>query len=189
MKRFFLVFFVVLTMVFVGVKADENLYRVSDSSYSGYDELLKTTSYEEAYTFYLENKDDYHNLVLFENDRVIDMEYGIVEFKVEDGCKYNISYKDINNNSDRYLNGCYGIDGAYLGTSNDGKNVSFVVSNSFGYTSSDNVILHPYESLDVRLSTYTIENGYLYHQVKTQLNTYFYSSNILLDLWVRFFQS
>ena len=56
MKRFFLVFFVVLTMVFVGVKADENLYRVSDSSYSGYDELLKTTSYEEAYTFYLENK-------------------------------------------------------------------------------------------------------------------------------------
>lgn len=186
MKRFFLVFFVVLTMVFVGVKADENLYRVSDSSYSGYDELLKTTSYEEAYTFYLENKDDYHNLVLFENDRVIDMEYGIVEFKVEDGCKYNISYKDINNNSDRYLNGCYGIDGAYLGTSNDGKNVSFVVSNSFGYTSSDNVILHPYESLDVRLSTYTIENGYLYHQVKTQLNTDFYSSNILLDFMMEY---
>lgn len=44
------------------------------------------------------------------------------------GCTHNVEYTQLSNKETGYLNGCYGIDGAYLDTSNGCKTVTFKVA-------------------------------------------------------------
>lgn len=124
---------------------------------------------------------DYDNLVLYENDKVIKMEYGVVEFASNDACSLNIEYRSQIRNSSTSINACYGIDAAYLNASNDGKYIYFKYSGDIGMINSDDVILHPYELLDVRISTYENINGSFNHKIKTQLDLDYYSSVLELD--------
>lgn len=166
----------------ISIKADDDIYEVADVS-SGKKEVIDTfSSYNSANSFYRNNVDEYDNLVLYENDKVMKMEYGVVEFVTDDTCSLNIEYRSTIKNTSSSINGCYGKDGAYLYTSNNGNTVYFKVSDDIGYTSIDDVILHPYDLLDVRVSSYANIDGLFYHQIKTQLQLDYYSSALPIDL-------
>lgn len=185
LERFLLSFICILTFVCsinLNVHADDEEYVVADVS-SGSKEIIDSfTSFSSANSFYNRNIDEYDNLVLYENDRVLKMEYGIVEFVTNDECSLNIEYRSTIKNESTSINGCYGKDAAYLYSSNNANTVYFKYSDDIGYTSIDDVILHPYELLDVRVSSYANIDGLFYHQIKTQLELDYYSNVLQIDL-------
>lgn len=162
----------------ITVKAQDNFYYVKDNKSSFIQEF---ESYDDAYDFYRDNLDEYNNLILSDDNRVIHMEYGTVEFNTDEGCSLTIEYHSDYRKADDYINGCYGADAAYLDTSRDGERVYFKLSGDIGYTSIDNVTLHPYEELDVSLSVYTIKDEKLFHNIKTQLKEDFFSYTLAYD--------
>lgn len=171
----------ILLLLNIQINAEETIYHLVNASNGNYEKVEDYTSFNSASYSFRNLKDDYSNLVLLENDKVILMEYGIVEFKVNQGCTLNIDYKDANTNEDKSINGCYGIDAAYIESSRSGQNVYFKISGSNGVTDLDNVILHPYDTLDMRISSYTVINGQLHHEIKTQLLSDFYSTSIIIN--------
>ncbi len=155
----------------------EDIYRVVDDTTN---EVIETfDSLSSANYFYEQNIDEYDNLVLYENDTVLKMEYGIVEFQTNDACTLNVGYRSTIRNDVTSINGCYGIDGVYIGQSND--NVYFVYGGDFGYTSFDSLILRPINSLNVRLSLYRNIDGKLTHLIKSQLSSDFYAYTNIID--------
>ncbi len=158
------------------IYAEESSYRIYDLGGGDYKLIEESDDLNALLYSYHELADSYENLVLTENDRVLIMEYGIVEFKVDEGCSIELSYTS-KNGDDKTINGCYGIDAAYIGTSDTLDTVEFMISGDTGTTSIDNVILHPYESLDVTNTRYRVTSGSLYHDIKAQLiEDYVYKS-------------
>ena len=134
--------------------------------------------YYEAYYFYNDNLDNYDNLLFIENGKVVCMEYGIVEFVGKNNiCEYYSTKRKTND----YLSGSYGIDGAYLYSDHEYERVYFVVSGDMGYTDIKNVLLLPYENINVNISSYSIKDGFLYHNIKTQLDYEYFSDSLCLD--------
>lgn len=177
--RILLVFLLIFSS-FKRVYGDENNYYVFDKDTNfkeGY------SSYDDAYSFYSKNLDNYNNLVLLKDEEVIDMEYGVVEF---DTSVDYFDYYSVSRKEKDYIGGSYGVDAAYLKTEDD--KVYFVVSGDVGYTNANNVTLHPFNDLDVRISSYCTKDGYLYHNIKTQLEIDFYSLSLCLDLIPSFMQ-
>lgn len=164
-------------MFTISVKAQGDTYTVTDKS-SGMSESF--SDYDEAYDYYEDNLEQYDNLVLRENDEVIQMEYGIVQFKTGNACSLAAEYRSETRNTIDYINGCLGVDGAYLGSSSDLQRVYFMLSADKGYTDRENVILRPIDELDVGISYYTSKNGNLVHNIKSQLDYDFYSFSISL---------
>ena len=158
--------------------AQEDLFVVYDKESGTHEEF---PSYGEAYDFYMENKDGYEDLVFSEDDRVIMMEYGIVEFKRSAACDLIDTYHSVSRDEEDYINGCYGVDAIYLGTSDDGDEVFFMLNGDTGSISSDQVILHPASELDTRISSYSVEDGQLYHNIKNQLEYDHYAYSLCLD--------
>ncbi len=182
MKKFLTVLVCIFLLVPKWVLcAEESEYHLYDSTEKGLIEVDRFTTFSSAYQNYLNLQDDYDNLVLTQNDEVILMEYGIVEFLVNDGCTLNIDYSDANGDS-YAINGCYGIDAAYLGVSDGLETIRFLISGKEGFIARENVVLHPYETLDVSISNYDIANGHLYHNIKSQLDEDYYFTSIDLYL-------
>lgn len=165
--------FILALSLFVPTYADANEYEVKDAN-SGFSIYFDT--FTKANEYYEDNLDNYGNLLLLKQDKVLDMEYGIVEFVGIDGmCQYHSTLR----NTGDYIHASYGVDGAYLYT--QGDKVYFVISGDRGYVNKNSVILHPYESLNVKTSLYSSIDGYLYHNIKNQLESNYYSSSLILD--------
>lgn len=144
------------------------------------------SSYNEAKSYYNNNIDNYDNLLLLKNGSVINMEYGVVEFAGNDNlCEYFSTSR----NCKDYICGLYGIDGAYLYSNNDSQSVYFMVSGDIGYTSINNVILHPYEELNCSISSYNTKNNYLYHNIMTQLKYDYFTNSLCLDIMPAFMEN
>ena len=174
-KRWIVFFLLFLSWSFFKIDAEEG-YALYDSKADSYKKIAEASSLNEARNLYRELSDDYDNLVLQDGDRVIMMEYGIVEFRVDDACELTLNYEDREGDI-KGINGCYGIDAAYLSTSDDMSEVKFMISGDIGMISVDDVILHPYETLDVSISYYTRRGDDIYHDIKAQLEEdYVYSS-------------
>lgn len=174
LKAIFIRLIVVLCLfVSFPVKADEENYFVKDNK-TGLNEAFETLN--EAISYYNGAVNKFDNLLLYENDKLIKMEYGIVKFT--DSLDY-IDYYSITKDNDDYLCARYGTDGAYLYS--DNNDVYFKVSDDIGYTDISNVTLIPYEKLDVKVSLYHTDDQYLYHNIKTQLDYEYCSSSLKLD--------
>jgi len=158
-------------MVFVPINGEENTYEIKDTKTNFVDYF---TSYKDALAYYNKRLDEYDNLLLLENDKIIKMEYGVVEF--DDEMK---SYHSETLDQDDYISGSYGKDGAYIDSERD--KVYFIVANDKGYIDIDDVNLIPYETLD-NVSSYCTRDGYLYHNIKTNLDYPYYSSSLCMDL-------
>lgn len=179
--KLFHIFLIVLTLLsssFIPVYADDEVFAVYDVDNTFKEEF---DNYNEAYRYYQNHLDEYQNLILCRDDKVIHMEYGIVEFLSNEACDLNIDYYSTLKKEDDLINGCLGIDGAYLETSSNGSRVYFVLSGDRGYTSIDNVILRPYETLNTRISSYSNNDEHFIHNIKSQLAYDFYSYSIELD--------
>ena len=175
-----LVCLLMISVLSVPVKA-EGEYYVADVSEGFVNKLESFDSYSSANAYYNRHLKEYDNLVLYENDEVLKMEYGIVEFMTNESCTLNIAYRSDIRNGSASVNGCYGIDAAYLYSSGDANTVYFRISGDSGHVSRNDVILHPYELLDVRISAYANVDGDLVHEIKTQLELDFYSGVLPID--------
>ncbi len=175
--KFLLLLLMFITISPLSVYGEESIYTVYDSA-SGLSEEF--SDYFDAYYFYEDNLEEYDNLILKDEERIIHMEYGIIEFVSDSACSISLEYHSIPKDSIDYINGCYGIDGAYLYTSKDGSDVYFMVSGDKGYTDIANVILHPYETLD-RVSMYQNKENEFLHNIKTQLSYDFYTYSLNID--------
>lgn len=182
MKCKILFFAVAISMLFTGIviSAEEDIFYLVEYGNNKKEVIDEFSSFSSAYRYFRNVKDEYDNLAIVSDDNVLLMEYGVVEFKTDDSCAYTVEYEDINNGKQSNLNGCYAIDGAYISTSSNSRDVTFKVAGAYGKTSIENVILHPIDSLDMRLSSYIVVDGILYHEVKTQLVQDFYSTSISL---------
>ena len=161
--------------LFIPAFADENEYQVMDID-SVFSQSFDT--YDSAFDFYNSNLDEYDNLLLLENGKIINMEYGVVEFV---GKNNIVEYYSTLRKTNDYLSGTYGIDGGYLYTDNDSNEVYFIISGDRGHTDIENVVLHPYENINVNISSYSVKDGYLYHNIKTQLDYEHYSESLCID--------
>lgn len=169
--KLLLILLIPLTL-FVPIYGEDNIYKVVDNN-SGFSQDFE--SYDEAYSFFNKNIDEYDNLLLYENDKLINMKYGIVEFSDE-----AIDYYSTSRKTKDYINGAYGIDGAYLYTDDD--NVYFKVSGDEGYVDIEDVTLLPIETLNVKPSLYIVKDGYLYHNIKNQLQIEYCNTSLCLDI-------
>lgn len=155
----------------------EDKYEVADAA-SGKLEIIETyEDYKTANLFYNDSLEEYDNLVLIENNKIIKMEYGIVEF-VSDSCEYNNEYTS-NAYGYAYTNNCYAKDGAYLSSSNN--EVYFKLAGDIGSIDINDVNLIPYEMISVRFSKYSISNDKLHHDIKNDLSHDYYAYSITID--------
>ena len=106
------------------VLGQDDVYRVFDAKneeiYEEFDNLRNANS------FYNEVLEQYDNAVLIENDKVLKMEYGIVKFNTSSKCDLSIDYFSTSQNDYASINGCYGIDSAYIDTSNSFNEITFI---------------------------------------------------------------
>lgn len=174
------IFLLLLLIIPMNISADESVYQLIDYGSLDKTVIKEYSSYYSAYRAYRQSVDTYENLAIVLNEEVIMMEYGIVEFKTNQGCTFAINYEDLDSGQNASINGCYAIDGAYLATVQNGDYVNFKIADTYGQTNRENVILHPFEALNVRLSAYVVIDDILYHEVKTQLNQDFYSNSIAI---------
>ena len=156
-----------------------NKYEVAEASSKKINVLDNFETIKEAEDYYNEHLEEYDNLLILEDDKVIKMEYGVVEF-ISDSCRLNNDYSSIYNGSN-YLNSCYSSEAAYIDTDNNYKNVSFMLSGDIGKISIDEIKLIPYEALDKSLSTYIVKDNYLIHNIKTSLEDNYYAYSNKLD--------
>ncbi len=156
----------------VSVKAEEDIYYVVDSSNGQV--IDDFSSYRNALRFYNKAKDEYDNLSLYQNDKVIETEYAIVRFNKNDACSLQIEYSD-----NSYINGCYGEDAAYLYSDND--EIYFMLSGATGHTDISNLTIIPVDEYPDFISVYENIEGSLYHNVKSSIDSAYYTFSIELD--------
>ncbi len=180
LQRFFLwlIALSILIMPFKVMGEEEpETYTLYDAG-SGFEE--KTQSEEDAFALFEENAANYDNLVLKREDTIIKMEYGIIAFQSDSACSLLIEYDSLKKDEKDYINGCYGIDALYLDSDEEGK-VRFLLNGDLGETDLENVTLHPINEIKTRISSYSVKEGKLIHNIKTQLEYDFYSYSIPLD--------
>lgn len=116
---------------------------------------------------------------MFSNINNRDVSYGVVNFKTK-ACSVNTIYKEEESGRSGYTNGCYGADGAYLGTVN-GK-VRFMQSGVIGLVDASEVeILDYHDSTLVKsVNFYRVEQGRIRHYITTNVSVNSYSG--VLDI-------
>ena len=177
-KRFFIYLLsIVIILSPAELKAQEDFYYI----YNHDEKIEEYDNYDDAYDYYTDHLDEYDNLVLRFNDQVIHMEYGIVSSNIDEACSINIQYNSLNRNTREYINGCYGIDGAYLRTDYEKDRVYFKISSDIGYASLNDVSLIPFESLKVKPSLYENSDRHFIHKIKNQLDADYYAYSLQLD--------
>lgn len=109
------------------------------------------------------------NAAILANDEIIDIRYGIVNFRTK-ACRENTSFITDQTNQINYTNGCYGADALFLGRSNDLKKVKFKQSGTIGWVSANDVeILSISDPKIASLSIYQQRGGGMYHLITTNL--------------------
>lgn len=114
-------------------------------------------------------QEEYENLGIVYNGKVLQVEYGIVAFHTDEACELDIGFTNAVDGLDNVLNGCYGVDAAYLGTNGNGTQVEFMISGVKGWTSIDQVDIIPLENIHVRLSGYIVDQDHIYHEIKSDM--------------------
>lgn len=126
-------------------------------------------SYKKAEQFFEQQKDTYENTGIIKDGITYRAEYAVVLFHTNEACDFQVSYTTLENEEAGTLNGCYGIDAAYIDTDADGRFVSFAISGMKAKASIDDVTVVPLNNVATRLSTYTVADGILFHQIKKDM--------------------
>lgn len=173
MKKLLITLLCLLALT-TNVSAISDTYYIYDQSIDGH-YVASFNSRKEAIDYYNQNKDKYDNLVLYLNDEVLLMEYGVVEFKTNDSCDYLVKI------SNRKINPCYAIDAAYLSSNSDFSEVKVMLSGYVGYVNAKDVKLKPISQISNRPSMYYVKDGEISHSIKTQFNIDYYTKNLPLS--------
>ncbi|MEF2783916.1 MAG: dockerin type I domain-containing protein [Clostridium sp.] len=108
--------------------------------------------------------------------------YGVVNFKTKSSANYNTSYTDVATGQSGYTNGYYGADGAFLGYTNNGTKVKFMLSGVVGLVDADEVEVLDYEdeSTVKSVNYYYCKNGNIYHYITLNVRQPYYSSVLMV---------
>lgn len=161
----------------IGVNGSDDSFYVEEIKSDGSTEILdQTESYTVAKASYDAHVANVNNIQIRQGETIWKMKYGVVLFQTSKTCDYNVTYLSENGNG--YTNGCYGIDAAYVGSSNSGY-LDFYISGIYGSTTADDVTLLPIETAK-QVSSYLVDEGKLYHQIKTNMKQQTYSGIVYL---------
>ena len=159
-----LLIFVFIVIPFIILKITE------DGQY--YVEDLKTSEVQASYKHYIfasfkmDTIDSKYVCIKDGNGKILRLQSGIVNLKTKDITE-NTEYT-ADTDETGYVNGSYGADAQYLGTSFNGKKVHFKISGVQAWTDINNVELYLYDD-SYTLSTYYVYNGSLIHTISTDL--------------------
>lgn len=168
-KTSFKLIIILLILVFVVIPFTI-LKMTEDGKY--YVEDLSTSEVQASYKHYIfaslkmNTIDSKYACIKNENGKVLKLKSGFVNLKTKNVTE-NTEYTT-DNDETGYINGNYGADAQYLGTSFDGKKVHFKISGVQAWTDINNVELYLYDD-SFTLSTYYIYNGSLIHTISTDL--------------------
>lgn len=180
MKRLFIyllsLFCIFSSFHVTNVNALYTYYVKAVNADGSYTTVLETTSLTEAKNYYA-NVDTETNYALFQDDTVVSVIYGIVAFKRTSGCDYNVEYTNAITTGSGYTNGCYGADGLFLETNSDFTKYKFMQSNAIGWGKRSDLTIYPIESV-YNVTNYRVDDGRLYHQIKTNMEVSSYGAFI-----------
>ena len=168
-KTSFKLIIILLILVFVVIPFTI-LKMTEDGQY--YVEDLSTSEVQASYKHYIfaslkmDTTDSKYTCIKNEDGKVLRLKSGIVNLKTKDvtqNTEYTTDTKETG-----YVNGNYGADAQYLGTSFNGKKVHFKISGVQAWTDINNVELYLYNDSQI-LSTYYVYNHSLIHTISTDL--------------------
>jgi len=153
------------------INAEDGLYNVLDNG-----QVIESfEDYEDAKEYFNDYQDEYDNLLITYNDKVIDMEYGFVSFNDN-----VLEYYSLDNDQTSYLDGVYVGDGAYLKTYDNGQYVKAYLNGELLKIDIDSIELIPYRN-NLLTSIYEVKDQCLYHHINNDLNNDYYTEYLLLD--------
>ena len=156
---------------------DETYHIVSVEKDGTYTILADSDTYAIAKVLYTLQKRSYDDLAITYGSSFLSLEQGVVEFATAKDCTLNITYTNDANKEEGYTNGCYGIDAAFLEYNPGTQKVKFRLSGVTGWADAADVTIYPIEQVP-NVSSFTVKNGVLQHQLKSSLATAAYD-NIL----------
>ena len=168
-KTSFKLIIILLILVFVVIPFTI-LKMTEDGQY--YVEDLSTSEVQASYKHYIfaslkmDTTDSKYTCIKNGDGKVLRLKSGIVNLKTKDvtqNTEYTTDTKETG-----YVNGNYGADAQYLGTSFNGKKVHFKISGVQAWTDINNVELYLYNDSYI-LSTYYVYNHSLIHTISTDL--------------------
>lgn len=171
---------VVLIVIFLSFNikttlADETEYNIIDYSDDSLTVLYSSKNYNEAYSFYINNVDEYKNLCLNQGENTLLMEYGTIYISNSSG---TVTYDSSIQEKEKTLTNYNDYDLLYIGESND--LVEFVIAGDIGTIKKDEVTYYPYNSHTI--SYYDCINDSLVHHTASSTNNY-YKYYLAIDLF------
>lgn len=120
------------------------------------------------------------NGAIYDGKKRIALAYGVVNFRTKD-CTVNAAYTTEAKESG-YTNGCYGADGAYLDTSEDGKKILFRQAGGQGWVNREDVtLLNYFDTSEVAsISHYQVREHKLSHKLTTNIKAPGYANTLPL---------
>ena len=158
----FILVFVVIPFTILKITEDGQYY-VEDLNTS---EVHASYKHYIFASFKMDTIDSQYTCIKNEEGKILRLHSGIVNLKTKDVTENTEYITDTDEAG--YVNGNYGADAQYLGTSFDGKKVHFKISGVQAWTDINNVELYSYED-SYMLSTYFVYNGSLIHTISTDL--------------------
>lgn len=160
---------------------DDGTYHVVNVTKEGaYENIKDFDSYAEAKVSHTLLKSQYPNLGITYGTTFLTVEYGVIAFDKAKDCSVNIEYTNADNEEAGYTNGCYGVDAAFLENNVGANKVKFMLSGVSGWVDGDKVTLYPIEKVK-NSSSYSIENGYLYHHIQSDITADAYDNSVKLS--------
>lgn len=161
--------------------ADDELYHIVDHRSDGTPvDKKQTASLKNAEELYADALKTSRNPAIYYQGKILKIQYGIVTFKREATCAYNVNYTNVMNGESGYTNACYGADAAYISSGEDYQSAAFLISGVGGRAVMDDVEILPLEQVK-QLSAYEVIDGELYHHIKTSLSSKGYGNTVVLD--------
>ena len=128
-------------------------------------------AFQQAKNAYNNVKESYVNLGIVKDGQTYEAEYALALFHVNDACDFEITYTNTSDGTEGTLNGCYGVDAAYLYT-DDQRQVCDILPRAVlrpGKSQLENVTVVPLQNIFVNLSMFTVQDGILYHMIKGEM--------------------
>lgn len=125
---------------------------------------------------------EYNPAILDENDRIVAIRYGIINFKTKT-CGENTTYT-LENGERGYTNGCYGADAAYLETDDAMNRVRFKQSGAVGWVDLNEIEIYNVDDPHMvqSINHYRKESNHLIHYGTTDLKSSDYALNIAIGI-------
>lgn len=171
MKRWILLSLMGLIALIIPAYGEEIKYQLYD--FDSESEIEVVSDLETALLHFEEEKENYGNLAILQQEKVLKVEYGIISL-YSGTCNVNYEFKYAGTNENGYTNGCYGDDALFLDIDDKAQKVQFLLSGAIGWGSLDEVEIIPVHQLK-SINSYFVKEGILYHQITNNVSkdTYF----------------